>query len=299
MNLSNDYMLVLEEIRTSKKISVVELCQDIITERTYYRMLKSKEVRTDVFSQLTDRLGIDLSEIIHYAAFVKKNDPRFKFLYRVHTKFYRDIEEHYQALIHYQDPSDELDLLLNVYKKKYLYETNQMSKEDYHTHLIGYLPLIQANTVFNIYLFTIQLEMIKELPNHHDFSLKEVANNLYNEEFSYSVILVAICYDALLLMLLKSNNEDEAMIKLMSKYEMFTSHFPSRYFLMRYNLYKAYIGKVENQDKVSNQYLFKFLMNALSMLEDDDYQQQEILVTNTFKINCTEFLYRSAESILI
>ena len=110
MNLSNDYMLVLDEIRISKKIPIVDLCQNIITERTYYRMLKANQVKTDVFTQLINRLGVELSEFIHYAVFVRKNDSRFKFIYRVHTKFYRDIAEHYQAMLSYRDPVEELDL---------------------------------------------------------------------------------------------------------------------------------------------------------------------------------------------
>lgn len=297
MKVSNDYMMVLDEMRISKKIPVEDLCQDIISERTYYRMLKSDEVRTDVFSKLTQRLGVDLSELIHYAVFVRKNDSRFKFLYRIHTKYYRDIEEHYHELLDYQDPSNELNALLNLYKKKYLYETKQLTKTDYHEFLAEYISLIESNTSFNIYLFAIQLEIIKEIPNHQ-FSLSEVTLKLFREEFSYSVIMVAICYDVLLRLLLVSRTENDAMKELMSKFETFIAYFPSRYFLMRYNLYKAYIGKIDHQEDIENNYLFKFLMNALSILEEEDYREQEELVNDVFSINCTDFIYQQTEAIL-
>lgn len=292
MNLSNDYMLVLDEIRSSKKISIADLCQDIITERTYYRMLKANQVKTTVFSQLINKLGVDLSEFIHYAVFVRKNDSRFKFIYRVHTKFYRDIAEHYQAMLQYQDPDLELDLLIRVYLKKYEYEIQSISQMEYFSYLGTLVPVIKANTTFNIYLFTIQLILQEAIPNQLDITLKQSADQLFHEEFSYSVILVAICYDMLLQMLMKSGNDPDSVVQLMGRYEVFMSYFPSRYFLMRYDLYKAYLCKLQVDTSTMTTYLFKFLMNALSMVEETENIKQTQFVSAVFNLDVNDFIYK-------
>lgn len=292
MSLSNDYMLVLDEIRAAKKVSIADLCQDIITDRTYYRMMKSSQVRTDIFTKLAQRIGVDFSEFIHYAVFVKKSDSRFKFIYRVHTKFYRDIDEHYQAMKIYQDPSEELDLLIQVYLKKYEYERNIIKQSEYHRYLYELIPRIKDNQTFNIYLFTIQLIIKKDLPSCDSFDLKEMADMLYQEEFSYSVILVAICYDLLQEMLMEMKIYDESLLKLLEKYETLITYFPSRYFLMRFNLYKAYTGKVIHDDIMVETYLYKYIVNALSMVEDDEYNHQMIKINEIFNINIQDFIYQ-------
>lgn len=299
MNLSNDYMFVLDEIRKAKKIPVANLCEDIITERTYYRMLSANQVRTDVFSLLLNRLGVDLTEFIHYTVFVRKSDSRFKFIYRVHTKYYRDIEEHYQAMLLYQDSVEELDLLIKVYIKKYEYDINQINQDDYHNFLRGLIPTIQHNSVFNIYLFTIELILLKEIPKDYHIPLKDLASNLFKEEFSYSVILVAICYDELFMMLMLNRHEDDQMVKLMTKFEVFINYFPSRYFLMRYNLYQAYLGYITKEQTLMQNYLYKYLMNALSMIEEKEYQEQFKQVEEIFQLDVTNFLYEMTKEKLV
>jgi len=298
MNLSNDYMLVLDEIRISKKVSIADLCQDIINERTYYRMMKVSQVKTDVFSQLINRLGVDLSEFIHYAVFVRKSDSRFKYIYRVHTKFYRDIEEHYQAMLKYQDPVEELDLLIKVYLKKYEYETQKISQNEYHAFLSTLVPVIKANTSFNIYLFTIQLILQQQIPDQLDITLKKSADQLFKEEFSYSVILVAICYDELLHALMESQKDQDSVIQLMSKFETFMAYFPSRYFLMRYNLYKAYVGMIQTDSMMRDTYLFRYLMNAISMVEEGENKKQNQLVSTVFSLNLNDFIYTMTAQLL-
>lgn len=298
MSLSNDYMLVLDEIRQAKKVSIADLCQDIITERTYYRMMKSIQVRTDIFARLTERIGVDFTEFIHYAVFVKKSDSRFKFIFRVHTKFYRDIKEHYEAMLNYEDPSEELSLLIKVYIKTYEYESKKISQSDYEVFLNELIPALKTNESFNIYLFTIQLIVKKALPNCPDFPLKEMADMLYKEEFGYSVILVAICYDELLAMLLKSQNEDESMRLLMQKFETLVTYFPSRYFLMRYHLYQAYLGKINQDQNMMNSYLYKYIINALSMVEVDEYQDQMTVVSRIFDIDVKDFIFIMTKKML-
>ena len=299
MNLSSDFMIILDEIRIAKKISVEYLCENIVSERTYYRMLKAKQIRTDVFSLLLARLRVQLSELIHFAVFVRKSDSRFKFIYRVHTKYTSDIAEHYQAIKNYIDPDEHLDLLLKINVKKYEYASNMIDQSTYKESLKNTIDLLQSNQTFSIYLFAIQLMILEEFDDQTWFDIEELAYKLEKEEFSYSVIMVAICYDMLLSYLLKSRRYTTPFKLLLKKYETFLQYFPSRFFLMRLNLYQAYVGMLTQDETQSQNSLFKYLMNARSILEEDEYRQSRELVSQIFQLDEDAFLAERTKQILL
>jgi DNA-binding Xre family transcriptional regulator len=285
MSLTGDFMRVLDEIRLSRQWTVTDLTADIVTERTYYRMLKADRVRTDIFSKLCRRMGIDISELIHDSAFVRRNDSRFKFLFRVHTKFYRDIEEHYQAIKCYTDSDADLDLLLQSALKRYEKQRGIIPAAEYQAYLVGLVPQLKANTGFNIYLFLVSLFYLDEFPNATEFSLKDLAIRLERESISYSVHTMAMAYDLLLELLMKSGMHSGETGLLVEKYGQVFDHFPSRYFLMRYRLYQAYRAMLQSDCVSMERFLFQFCMNAMSMLDSSELGIQFDLVRHVFRVD--------------
>ncbi|MCF7932320.1 MAG: hypothetical protein K9K93_04045 [Acholeplasmataceae bacterium] len=297
MNLSNDFMLTLDKMRLAKKVSVSDLCQDIITERTYYRMLKADHVRTSTFTALIERLGIELSEFIHHTTFVRKNDSRFKFIYRVHTAFYRDIDEHYENVRDGVDPNIELDLLLNVYVKRYEWQSGKITEAEYLEHLSSLIPDIHEDAPFNIYLFNIRLFILEAFPDTCSFSLEQAALQFEKVALGFSVNLSAVCYD-MILHLLMTQQKHEAFHTLIAKYVTFITYFPNRYFIMRLNLYKAYLGKITNDQTMRDRYLYKYLINVLSMENPDNTTINFAEVRHVFGIDHVAFLRKKTEEIL-
>jgi len=285
MSLTGDFMRVLDEIRSSRQWTVTDLTTDIVTERTYYRLLKADRVRTDIFSKLCSRMGIDISELIHYSAFVSRNDSRFKFLFRVHIKFYRDIEEHYQAIKNYTDSDADLDLLLKSASKRYEKQRGIISAADYQAYLEGLVSQLKANSGFNIYLFQVSLFYQDEFPNATDFSLKDSAIRLERESISYSVHTMAMAYDLLLELLMKSGSHSSETSMLVEKFGQVFDHFPSRYFLMRYRLYQAYRALLQSDRVSMERYLFQFCMNAMSMLDSPELESQFDFVRTVFRVD--------------
>jgi DNA-binding Xre family transcriptional regulator len=298
MSLTGEYMRILDEIRTARQWTVSNLTKGIVTERTYYRLLSADSVRTDLFSKLCNKMGINLSELIHYSAFVRKNDSRFKFLFRMHTKYYRDIEPHYQAILVFQDSDEDLNLLLQAGLRRYERQLGIIGKEDYDTYLESLIPWLQDNASFNVYLFLIQLYIQEELPQNPWFSLTDLATRLAKEPISYSALTMAMTIDLLLEMLMKENIHTEATFHLIDNLGQVLTHFPSRFYQMRHYLYQAYQALVQNESDVMSRFLFRFCMNAMYMLDSTELALQFEMIRRVFSIDVDHLVKKTMRELL-
>lgn len=298
MSLTGEYMRILDEIRIARQWTVSHLTEGIVAERTYYRLLNADSVRTDLFSKLCNKMGINLSELIHYSAFVRKNDSRFKFLFRMHTKYYRDIEPHYQAILAFQDSDEDLNLLLEAGLRRYERQRGIIGKEEYDFFLESRIPLLQANPSFNVYLFLIQLYVQEELPQNPWFSLDDLANRLAKEPINYSVHTMAMAIDLLLEMLMKEKIHTEATFRLIDNMGQVLTVFPSRFYQMRHYLYLAYQALIQNDSDVMTRFLFRFCMNAMYMLESPELARQFEVIRRVFAIDIDHLVEKTMRELL-
>lgn len=298
MSLTGEYMRILDEIRIARQWTVSHLTEGIVAERTYYRLLNADSVRTDLFSKLCNKMGINLSELIHYSAFVRKNDSRFKFLFRMHTKYYRDIEPHYQAILAFQDSDEDLNLLLQAGLRRYERQRGIIGKEEYDFFLESRIPLLQANPSFNVYLFLIQLYVQEELPQNPWFSLDDLANRLAKEPINYSVHTMAMAIDLLLEMLMKEKIHTEATFRLIDNMGQVLTVFPSRFYQMRHYLYLAYQALIQNDSDVMTRFLFRFCMNAMYMLESPELARQFEVIRRVFAIDIDHLVEKTMRELL-
>ena len=121
LNTYKHYFKILEELRLSKRVTVENLCDGIISERTYYRYLASEQdIKLDVIDKLAKKLNISTQDIIHHAYFVRQEDPGItRFIYRVHVSHHNDIEPLYQKVKALSLESESFQKALDVHVHKY------------------------------------------------------------------------------------------------------------------------------------------------------------------------------------
>lgn len=300
MNLSSDYIRIIDEFRISKQLSVSALCENIISERTYYRLLKSKEIKIDTFTKLAHKLGIELFDLVHYSVFSKKDDSRFKFCYRVHTRYFWDIKPHYEIIKNHHDDCFELGLLLKTYVKKYEMLIGKITKDEYHQVLNEHMELLKDSKLPNVYVTFFFVCYIDAFPENEIISVEKVGQILLEDDIRMCVIMSIISIDLYMNRFVNTDMiSDDLFQKLIQKMELYNGYFPNKYFYMNYCLYCAKNAQGSQQIAEMQKYLYRHLIILTIITDGDDYHEKMRLVENLFQINPQQFLIEQTHQILV
>lgn len=293
MKSYSDYFQVLDEIRIARGFTIFNLCEGIISERTYYRYLNSEaNIRFDLFNKLAKKMKVEPHEIIQYAVFVRKGDPGItRFMYRVHVHHFDDIKDIYNEVIKIPYDDSSLSLLLKAYIANYEYIINKISQDQYRQILNEIFELNKNFNYPNINLTTFNTLYLLEFQDNENVCLRDVANQLLETELTSGILFQAFAYDNLLRLYLLSNNINEELFsKLVVSMKKLVGFFPHKYFRNRYLLYESYQGKLTGNDELTNQELYRYLLGNVLLLSKDDYQKEENEVQRLFGIDVIAYL---------
>ncbi|MGD9910685.1 MAG: helix-turn-helix domain-containing protein [Candidatus Izemoplasmatales bacterium] len=293
MNSSKVYSKILEEVRKSKKMSISDLCENIISERTYFRYMKDDQfIKYETFAKLALRLGMEPYEAIQYATFIRKGDPGVtRFIYRVNSKQFFDIEEIYERLIPYHEVVEEYDVLLQAYLNKYRYQSNRISKEEYLARLNLSIHFFHNIPLSNIYSLAFHALFLEQSPHSEWIDIVTYTEFLVKYDHSMGILLYAVTLDLITQIVYANNLVDISLFqKIVDKQAVILQFFPQKYFMTRYGL--CYVHSMYNQGKFDEvqKELYQTLISLSVMFSSTQLKEQIDKIEKLYDINAIEFM---------
>lgn len=298
MNLNNEYFQVLDELRQSYNVSISTLCEGIISERSYFRYLKSVDnIRFSEFNQLLARLNVTLGQFVNYAALVRNTDNVInKFISRVVFETFTDIEPHYQKILTLEPEDLLFDLVVKAYIKRYEYLIGKISKLEYLEELERIIKSLPNNAPLNIYTVIINVLYDELLENKSIESLNHIIDTLLSLDFSLGIFFHVHALDILLDKYLLSNIlKDEVKMALINRLIQLLNHFPFKPLLMKKFFYQAYMSYINNKQDEYEGFLLHYALNLVTIYNNQQLQKGKDKVTRIFGINFDEFLSKASK----
>ena len=302
MELCKEFWQIIEKIRKERNLSISLVCEDIISERTYYRYMRSGcEMRFDILSKLSHRLGLDSVEIVKFAFYFNKKDPGItKFLFRLQTKQFSDIEPIYQSILEHKEENLSLQKLLNACIAKYEWIVGKIAKEDYISVLEKSLEYSSAEENNNIFILLTRVLYYEALPNNTRYSAECLAQAILKADFRMGFIFYVIALDCLMYSVLGSEKISIETFRLLTaRFEEILELVDIKPFHMQKSLYKAYLHFLDGQIEEMKHPLFLYAMNLSVLFGGESYCQAKKKVEKLFKINLTDFLKEQSETVAI
>lgn len=302
MELGKDFWQIIEKVRKNRHLSIAKLCENIISERTYFRYLKSKkELQVDVFVQITKRLGLGTVEIVKHAFYFHKQDPGLtKFVFRLHNRYFKDIVPIYHSLIQYHDQNPDIDNLRQAVLSKYEYITNQITKDQYVAMLENLIYSTQSLNNTGIFILLVRILYYEICPNNNLYTAEDLTEQILHTDFRLGAIFYVIALDTLMYTIIGTDKVTlESFRKLTSRFEQFVELVDIKPLRMQKAFYQAYLHLIDsNYEEMENQ-LYLYATNSLVVFNGKAHAESVQKVKQLFNIDITSFVKQYAESIAI
>lgn len=294
MENSDGYYQVLEEIRVARHVSIEDLCEGIISERTYYRYLTSKTaMKFDIFSRLAARIGVKPYEMIYYATFIRTGDPGItRFIYRVHTNLLYDIEPIYHAVKKYHEPQSELQHVIDIYLRKYELICGNISLQNLYDLISEKVSIVSSMDNLSLFPFVILTLSLNEFNHKPDIAqVNKLSNYVLNCDIQFGIFYMLLAVDNLLSYLCGLDYYDLELIeRLNDRFYQIQRHFRHMYYQMKYSYYSAYLGS-KKQDTQYMVHLMKYLFSVVHLLPQNERIKKFAEVNTVFGIDA-DYMFR-------
>jgi len=296
MIVNNEYFQVLDELRKLKNVSVSELCEGIISERTYYRIInKNTILKLSIFMKLLKKLNISLVQFSNFLE--SKYNLGFninQFIYLVHTQNYQNIEKYYQFAKENCTSKSMYDLMVKAYVKKYEYLQNMISKNEYISLLTQIINDFPNKSIYQIAVFCLFIESNVDVDTR---LIQDVAMQILNVDFSLSLLLAIISLDTFIYTIIdKDTLSLSVKSKLIEKFLFYASFIPNKEIELKSYFYKAYLNKLNNQSIEDN--LLCYLYKIFSYSDLEKYRNEKTKIEKIFNIDLIEFIKTKSQKII-
>lgn len=298
MTTYKDYYQVLDELRLSNKMTISKLCEDIISERTYYRNLQSnEEIKFKTFAKLLERLGLELPSFVHYAMYFRSGDPGIgKFVYRVYAHHFHDVEPIYHSVQMYKADNKAYGLVVKAFIKKYEYQIAKITKEEYINELEAIIINTDKELLNNIYIVSIYALYIEITQDNELVDIEKICNHLIAIDFRLNPLFYVISLNYILYTVVGSDLIDEKMFRdLVKRLMEMLQFFGIKVFLIGGALYTAYIHYLDNNEKLMNEFLLIYATNLSILYGGEEYQIAKKKVESLFKIDYDAFIIEQSK----
>lgn len=294
MTKTSIYYQTLNEIRKSKKVSITDLCEGIISERSFYRLMKSSTaIRMETFVKLANKLDVSPYEVISFATFVTKGDPQLsRFVVRVHTNHLDDIKPIYDEVKNKIIDNIPLNLYIQMNILKYEKDINAIDSEIYQDKLQLLYESCVNGKYNGLYTSAVEFEYLSVQKQIDYAKLYLMINRIIQIDFRMSVFFYIIILDRCLSYLFNIENLDMNLFKLaLKRYEEVIQSFPNKYFHTNFLLFSAFNKLIDNQDfKIE---LNKHLLGIIRDRQGERLENELERIENIFKVDYREVLVQN------
>ena len=301
LNTYKHYFKILEELRLSKRVTVENLCDGIISERTYYRYLASEQdIKLDVIDKLAKKLNVSTQDIIHHAYFVRQEDPGItRFIYRVHVSHHNDIEPLYQKVKTLSLESESFQKALDVHVHKYTYQTSRIRKETYletlKTHALSLEQYAHhdINAALTLSLF------VKDHPEGKQVNVLKIYDYLIEKGMTTEPLFVIFTIDNLLDAAINHGVQDFELFKQLTQtLGNILQGFAHKFFSTQYRLYQSYIHHREQNIPSRDLFLYKHIIGIAILHGGDAYKNALKRIKDLFDVDAMAFARKMTKEIL-
>lgn len=294
----HEYFLVLDELRQSYNVSIGDLCDGIISERTYYRYLKDGvNINFNVFHQLLARLKISLDQFINYVTFVRsKENVTLKFLVRVHCQSFSDIEPIYQQVIKQVLDDVLFAMVVKANIKKYEYLTRKITKAEYIQTLETWITDFKHNhplTIYHLAIYALYFEVQEGISS---VLIQQVAKQILELDFNFSFLVYISTLDTLINTIIPLTEVDfEIKRALINQFQQIVGFISIKPFMMKHYLYQAYMSYVEQNQEAMKKQLLHYATNLVVLYRHEQLQQGKQMVQSLFNLDFDVFLLNASK----
>lgn len=284
----NSLLDLLEAFRMQIGMSVDELCEGIISKKTYFRYLKNGiGVNAYHYYKLASKLGLDYSQIIQQAFFLKKETRNlYSFFRNIHMFDIKGMKKKYQELKNYNAINYKTSNYIKAYLKKYEYIAGTITKNEYSDYLIELLNNYCVNEksddehikdkLLSIFSFlsiaALYYQVNKKtiiILNSVQINYKDLASALLNYDFlEHNFLYFFVLEDFITAELRAKFLSFDEEKKLIECFIDVTSEYDSKNINMVRNMFRAYLAINEKDEEKYTKYMIAFY-NALNLLVDD------------------------------
>lgn len=286
------YFEILEEIRIEKKISVDDLCENIISTRSYFRYLNSTSpIRMDIFSKLMNRLKLDLTNIVLYGVHFKGDSAGdYRFVFRTHFKSYHDIIPIYHKALKTSQAHPK-DIVLKSFILKYEYEIGTLTKEVYIKEITALIHQMSPRQTKTVDALCIYLSLLEVKPNNQLITLSQVMDLFETLDIRMNAMYYFTSLERILFLMM--GNKDisiETYSNFLKEAESACKYFPIADTLINQALFNAYKHELLNQESECENMLYQYCMYAVSIYGNERMKHVINLLKKNFDMNFHSFI---------
>lgn len=284
-----DFNELIEELRITNGISITELCEDIISERTYYRYInKEQAIRHDIFFKLIHKLNINFTQLFCYTfTFCDNGDPGInRFIYRIHTESFADIVPIYEKVAKFKSDNVYEQAIIDAYIFKYKYMTKVISVDSYRKGLETLIKRFDKDKTDNVFIKLILALYLDLEPKQTLFDANLLAGKVLETDFCMGFFFHLLTVDNLLMTYLHHKAyKFSYFVELYKCYENLTNYMEIKYFYLNLCLYTAYILKKQNKPIGMKKMLFKYYVGMMVLADGCKIKEHVNLLQDIFGID--------------
>ena len=302
MVLCKEFCRIINKIRNDRNLTIAQMCDGIISERTYYRYLHSNsEMSFEVFSKLAQRLSVDTVEVVKYAFYFNKKDPGItRFIFRLQTKCFNDIEPIYESICNYHEKNPSLRKLLNICIKKYQFNIGKVSKSEYISTLKKNVKFSCPNETEDIFTLFARVLYFETVPANPHYSADSLARVFLKVDFRMSAMFYIVALDCLIYSIIGTKSIDEGLFRLLvTHFEKVLEFVDIKPFHMQRTLYRAYTHFLDSEKNEMEHFLFLYAINLSVLMGGENYRAAKSKVEVLFHIDVDDFIKVQSKNLAI
>lgn len=294
MNKASIYYQALNEIRKSKNVSIADICEGIISERSFYRLMKSDaKIRMETFVKLANKLDVSPYEVITFATFVAKGDPQLsRFVFRVHTNHYDDIGRIYDEVRFKKVDNTPLSLYITMNILKYEKSINAIDSETYQVKMASLYDCCISEKYNSLYTSAVEVEYLSNQEQVDFTKLYFNINQIIQMDFKISVFFYIMILDNCISYLINIEDMDRTIYKkAIKRYEEVIQSFPNKYFHTNFLFFIAFDKLLENNDFTID--LYKHLLGIIRDRDGNRLKYELERIEHLFKVDYRQILIQN------
>jgi len=284
---------VLDELRIAKNMTISEITDGIISERTYLRHLKDESrVNFTIFSKLLSKLDINVSQFLQFLIHHNKKDNGIaRFLIRVHVGHFTDIKPIYEEMKLFKSDSEIEMCVVNAMMLIYLFMIDELSLENLQIEYKKILKILDTYNQNNMIIIYLKLLYQVHFKDDLIIDIKTYTQILSEYKSTLSILYYILSLDIMLLYVSENKLlELPDYEKLLNIYKLYYPSFNMKNLEFNLESYTAYYYQLKNDYKMRDDYLFKSINNAFVVMSPHLHSKYKSVIETTFNIKIDEFL---------